>query len=133
MLWIVIQMSLYLIFRPRITFFKNNQFFCMEVEKSLQQMKKIIIFVKISWYFDSKINTINILIQCDLKLRWLWTFHSSVACDNSKPSDGKTFSILDYHFMCNNDDTLYWTVFDYDELQNKNEFQKQVRQGKQNR
>lgn len=59
------------------------------------------------------------------------TFESSLTSDNNGTYERETFKIAeDLYFMCDADDALYWTEFEYDELQNMNEFRKFVRHGR---
>lgn len=60
-----------------------------------------------------------------------WIFYSNLDSDNNDTHDGNDVKIIDLYFMRDNDSTLYWTSFGYDELKQTNAFIKSVRIGKE--
>lgn len=57
-------------------------------------------------------------------------FCSTLESYNIAAFHGETLRINDFHFIHDNDDTLYWTMFENDDLAKMNEFIKTVRIGK---
>lgn len=65
-----------------------------------------------------------------LSFCWFLIFHRSLESDNDEPYSGTALKINYHYFIRDKDDTLYWTDFEWTELEQSNEFIKSVRIGK---